>query len=71
MKYSWELPYVLAILQTDEEVMHNALYEAIAAMEQRRLTPINAAEEIALAEQKPDCKCSSGKRPRSTSEFRC
>jgi hypothetical protein len=49
MKYSWELPYVLAILQTDEEVMHNALYEAIAAMEQRRLTPINAAEEIALA----------------------
>ena len=49
MRYWWETPYILAILQTDEPSMHNALFEAIAAMEQRRLTPVNATEEIALA----------------------
>lgn len=49
MRYWWEIPYVLAILQTDEPSMHNALFEAIAAMEQRRMTPVNATEEIALA----------------------
>ena len=49
MRYWWEIPYILAILQTDEPSMHNALFEAIAAMEQRRLTPVNATEEIALA----------------------
>ena len=48
MRYSWEIPYVLAILETDERTMHSALYEAIAAMEQRRMSPVNAAEEIAL-----------------------
>jgi hypothetical protein len=49
MRYWWEIPYILAILQTDEPSMHNALFEAIAAMEQRRMTPVNATEEIALA----------------------
>ncbi len=49
MRYWWEIPYILAILQTDEPSMHNALFEAIAALEQRRLTPMNASEEIALA----------------------
>jgi hypothetical protein len=49
MRYWWEIPYVLAILQTDEPSMHNALFEAIAAMEQRRMTLVNAAEEVALA----------------------
>jgi hypothetical protein len=39
MRYWWEIPYILAILQTDEPSMHNALFEAIAAMEQRRMTP--------------------------------
>jgi hypothetical protein len=49
MRYWWEIPYVLAILQTDEPSMHKALFEAIAALEQRRLSPVNAAEENALA----------------------
>jgi hypothetical protein len=48
MRYTWEIPYVLAILQTDEASMHKAVYEAIEAMEKRRLTPINAAEDVAL-----------------------
>jgi hypothetical protein len=49
MRYWWEIPYIIAILQTDEPSMHNALFEAITAFEQRRRTPLNAAEEIALA----------------------
>ncbi len=48
MRYSWEIPYLLAILQTDEAAMHRAIYEAIEAMEKRRLTPVNTAEDIAL-----------------------
>ena len=31
MKYAWEVPYVHGLVQTDEEAMHTALYEAIAA----------------------------------------
>jgi hypothetical protein len=49
MRYWWEIPYILAILQTDEPSMHNALYEAVAALEQRRRSPVDASEEIALA----------------------
>jgi hypothetical protein len=49
MRYSWEIPYVLAILETDERTIHAALYDAIAALEQRRLSPVSAAEETALA----------------------
>jgi hypothetical protein len=41
MRYSWEIPYVLAILETDERTMHSALYDAIAALEQRRLSPVS------------------------------
>jgi hypothetical protein len=48
VRYSWEIPYVLAILQTDEASMHKAVYMAIEAMEQRRLTPVNPAEDVAL-----------------------
>jgi hypothetical protein len=49
MTYWWEIPYIPAILHADEPSMHNARFEAIAAMEQRRRTPVNATEEIALA----------------------
>jgi hypothetical protein len=48
VRYSWEIPYVLAILQTDEASRHAAVYEAIEAMEQRRRTPVNTAEDVAL-----------------------
>ena len=48
MRYSWEIPYLRAILQTDEAAMHRAVYEAIEAMEKRRLTPVNTGEDIAL-----------------------
>jgi hypothetical protein len=48
MRYSWEIPYLFAILQTDEASMHKAIYEAIEAIEKRRLTPVNTAEDVAL-----------------------
>jgi hypothetical protein len=48
MRYAWEIPYFLAILQTDEASRTRAVYEAIEAMEQRRLTPVNGAEAVAL-----------------------
>ena len=48
MKYAWEIPYFLAILQTDEVSRTGAVYEAIEAIQQRRLSPVNGAEEIAL-----------------------
>ena len=34
--------------QTDEASMQKAVYDAIEAMEQRRITPVNAAEDAAL-----------------------
>jgi hypothetical protein len=48
MRYAWEIPYVLAILETDEAAMHKAVYEALEAMETRRLTTVSAAEDVAL-----------------------
>jgi hypothetical protein len=43
-------PCVLATLETDEPTMHITLYQAIAAIEQSRMTSVNAHEEIAIAE---------------------
>jgi hypothetical protein len=48
MRYFWEIRYFLAILQTDEASRTRAVYEAIEAIEQRRLTPVNGAENVAL-----------------------
>jgi hypothetical protein len=48
--YPWQTACVFAILETDESKMHGRLYEAIAAIEQRRLIPVNSDEEIALAD---------------------
>lgn len=51
---------MLAIVQTDEEAMHTALYDAIAAMEQRRLSPVNAVEAIALGGRSWSANVNSG-----------
>jgi hypothetical protein len=48
--YPWQMAYVFAILETDESTMRSRLYEAIAAVEQRRLVPVNSDEGIALAD---------------------
>lgn len=48
--YPRQTAFELAILETDESKMHGRLYDAIAAVEQRRLIPVNSDEEIALAD---------------------
>jgi hypothetical protein len=45
--YPWQTAYVFAILETDEVKMRRLLYEAIAAIEQRRLSQVNGDEELA------------------------
>jgi hypothetical protein len=46
--YSWQTPYVAAILERDEDQLHTLLYQTIAAIEQRRLSPVNSEEDSAL-----------------------
>ena len=48
MRYAWEIPYFLAILQSDDASRTRTIYEALEAMQHRRLTPVNGAEEVAL-----------------------
>jgi hypothetical protein len=48
--YSWQLDYIAALLEVDESKSHRRLYEAISAIEQRLLAPIESGspEELAL-----------------------
>jgi hypothetical protein len=48
--YSWQIDYIAALLETDETKLHRRLYEAVSAIEQRLLTPVEAggSEEQAL-----------------------
>ena len=48
--YPWQTAYVFAILETDEVKMRRLLYEAIAAIEHRRLSQVNGDEELALTD---------------------
>jgi hypothetical protein len=48
--YPWQTACVFAILETDEVKMRRRLYEAIAAIEQRRLSQVNSDEELALTD---------------------
>jgi hypothetical protein len=48
--YSWQPTYLSAVLETDDAAMPGRIYEALAAIEQRRLSPIEAGgpEERAM-----------------------
>ena len=48
--YSWQSVYVQALLETDDSLMTERIYEAISALEQRRLNPVesNSDEDCAL-----------------------
>ena len=43
--YAWQQPYFEAVLETDETRMPRHLLEAIAAIEQRLLSPISEKSE--------------------------
>jgi hypothetical protein len=38
--YSWQIDYIAALLETDDSKLPRRLYEAIAAIEQRLLSPV-------------------------------
>jgi hypothetical protein len=43
--YTWQNVYMAAVCETDNERMMNRIYEALAAIEQRRLSPVEAESE--------------------------
>jgi hypothetical protein len=48
--YPWQAVFALAILETDDAQACSRIYEAIAAVEQRRLSPIDSKEDLALTD---------------------
>ena len=58
--YSWQVEYIALLLETDESKLPRRLYEAIAAIEQRLLTPVEpgSAEDMAI-KQASENNCSS------------
>ena len=48
--YGWQSIYVRAILETDDLLINERIYEAIFALEQRHLSPVerNSDEDCAL-----------------------
>jgi hypothetical protein len=49
-RYSWHDAYSAAISVTNSAVLKERIYEALAACEQRRLSPMDTDEAKALAE---------------------
>jgi hypothetical protein len=48
--YSWQQGYLGAVLETDKRPDAFRIYEALAAIEQRLLSPMDAIEQRALAD---------------------
>ena len=50
--YGWQAVYVRSILETDDLLITGRIYEALSAIEQRRLSPVerNSDEDCALNE---------------------
>jgi len=46
--YSWQQVYLTAVLETDNDLMSLRIYEALAAIEQRLLSPVDAIEQRAV-----------------------
>jgi hypothetical protein len=48
--YGWQAIYVRAILETDDLLITERIYEALSAIEQRRLSPVerNSDEDCVL-----------------------
>jgi hypothetical protein len=44
-QYAWREPYVYAILETDPKLKVAQICEAVAAIEQRRLSPVETEAE--------------------------
>jgi len=44
-QYAWREPYVYAVLETDPKLKFAQICEAVAAIEQRRLSPVETEDE--------------------------
>jgi hypothetical protein len=42
--YLWQTVYLAAVLETDNAAMPSRIYEALAAIEQRRLSPMETGD---------------------------
>lgn len=49
-RYSWQVAYSAVIAETNPARLPGKIYAALAEMEQRRLSPMDAEEANALAE---------------------
>jgi hypothetical protein len=43
--YAWQQPFITAVCETDNGLMLGRIYEALAAIEQRRLSPVLDIDE--------------------------
>jgi|tagenome__1003787_1003787.scaffolds.fasta_scaffold19422969_2 hypothetical protein len=43
--YSWQVDYIAALLESDEAKTKDRLLQAVAAIEQRLLSPVHAGSE--------------------------
>jgi hypothetical protein len=44
--FLWQEAYIRAVCETDDSLMMSRIYEALAAIEQRRLTPVMNEDEL-------------------------
>ena len=67
--YSWEESYLAAVRETDEYLMEGRIYDALAAIEQRRLSPVepDSDEDRALKNAEAGIKALLAERTDSDS----
>jgi hypothetical protein len=56
--YLWQTVYLAAVLETDSAAMPTRIYEAMAAIEQRRLSPMEAGDVEDRAMEDPQNRTS-------------
>jgi hypothetical protein len=67
--YSWEESYLAAVRETDKNLMEARIYEVLAAIEQRRLSPVepDSDEDRALKNAEAGIKALIAERTDSDS----
>jgi hypothetical protein len=68
--YLWQTAYLSAVLETDNAAMPTRIYEALAAIEQRRLNPVEAGgdEDMAIEDAQRGLLTLKAERTASKSE---
>jgi hypothetical protein len=66
--YPWQTAYLSAVLETDNVAMPTRIYEALAAIEQRLLSPIETDEHKAIEDAQQGLLTLRAERAGSVSE---